>query len=342
MSRRRGFTLIELMVVIAIITILVALLLPAVQSAREAARRASCTYNLAQLGIALHGYDNAHQVLPYGRLRSEWDGEGRCYSGLAMLLPYLDQRGIYNAINVRLNPDVAADGSPAEENTTALFFHIQVFVCPSDLRIRPPAGGEHNYVLNTGSTYPISPRNPSGVPVTGVFFENSAVRLADIADGTSTTVAISETTRSNPAGPSVWAGATVPDALVLTEGSNGTTVAPELTDPGVQCAAPGLLLRPERGSHWLVGSPGNTLYNHMRPPNSSLPDCRGGIAASNGTNALWDVLSHDVAARSYHPGGVNALNCDGSVRFLKNSIGSSTFSALGTRGYGEMLEDGSF
>jgi prepilin-type N-terminal cleavage/methylation domain-containing protein len=342
--RRRGFTLIELMVVIAIIMVLIALLLPAVQACREAARRMTCTNNLAQLGVALHSYDLVHQVLPYGRLRSEWDGEGRCFSGFALLLPYMEQRGLYNAINFRLNPEATFDGAPQEQNTTALFFGIRSLVCPSDVRVRPAAGGECNYVMNTGSTYPVSLRNPSGVMVTGIFFENSAVRIADIGDGTSNSVAISETTRTVPGvGATVYNGGGGPaDGIVLTEGNNDSTAAPELTNASAQCTIPGLIVRQTRGGHWLIGSPGDTLYNHMRGPNSPQPDCRGGLAASNGTNALWDVLSHDVASRSYHPGGVNALNCDGSVRFYKNSSSPSVWAALGTRNYGEMIDSDEF
>src|SRR5262245_178223 len=105
--RRGGFTLIELLVVIAIIGMLVALLLPAVQAAREAARRVECTNNLKQIGLAMHGYHDAVGSFPPGRLRSLNDGRGQCFSAFAYLLPYMEQRALYDATNFSLNPDRA-------------------------------------------------------------------------------------------------------------------------------------------------------------------------------------------------------------------------------------------
>ena len=102
---KRGFTLIELLVVIAIIATLIALLLPAVQSVREAGRRAQCSNNLRQIGIAMHGYHAAVGVFPPGRLRSMVDYNGRCFAAYAYLLPYMDQGPLYNATNFNLNPD---------------------------------------------------------------------------------------------------------------------------------------------------------------------------------------------------------------------------------------------
>src|SRR6188474_2864139 len=97
--RERGFTLIELLVVIAVIGILVALLLPAVQQAREAARRTQCRNNLKQIGIAMSNYHDVHQTFPPGRLRNPVDGQGRCFSAYAYLLPYLEATTLYDQIN---------------------------------------------------------------------------------------------------------------------------------------------------------------------------------------------------------------------------------------------------
>ena len=103
--RRRAFTLIELLVVIAIIGILVALLLPAVQAAREAARRIQCTTNLKQIGIAIHNYHDNYKTFPPGRLRMFVDGQGRCFSAYAFMLPYLEANNLYQQIDFNFNPE---------------------------------------------------------------------------------------------------------------------------------------------------------------------------------------------------------------------------------------------
>src|SRR5437868_1467296 len=132
---RRGFTLIELLVVIAIISVLIALLLPAVQSAREAARRAQCTNNLKQIGLAIHNYFDTNQVFPPG-YASLWkkdggdegvaeDDIGHGWGWASMILPHVEQRSLYNAINFGLtmtNP----------ENSTAQQLRVNVYLCPSD------------------------------------------------------------------------------------------------------------------------------------------------------------------------------------------------------------------
>ncbi len=194
----------------------------------------------------------------------------------------------------------------------------------------------HNYPLNTGTTFPLSPRNPSRVPVTGVFFENSRVRFADTTDGSSNTVCISETIKSE-GGPNTWDGASPTSGLVLTAGNDNATHGPELVDYRTQCHQPGLRLQQTRGSRWLYGAPGHSMYNHIRPPNDADVDCRGGLPHSIRTNHWWDRLSLNVAARSRHTGGVHALFCDGHVQFVNDNINASTWQALGSRGLGEVV-----
>ncbi len=335
---RRGFTLIELLVVIAIIAILVALLLPAVQQARESARRTQCRNNLKQIGLGLQSYAEAHKLFPPGRLRSMSDGAGRCYSAYAHLLPYLDQAPLYNQINFNADPD-----DPAL-NGAALGQNVQFLLCPSDgvrvLQTNTVNGvvvnsGVHNYPLNTGTTYPLSLRNPGGVAVTGIFFENSSVKFADILDGSSSTVCISETIKSE-GGPSLWDGFSPTRGFVLTSGNDNTSNGPELTDYASQCHGNGLLLQQTRGSRWLYGAPGHSMYNHIRGPNDRDVDCRGGLPHSIRTNAAWDRLSLNVASHSRHTGGVHSLFCDGHVQFIGNSISLATWQALGSRNKGEV------
>jgi len=329
-SRQRGFTLIELLVVIAIIGILVALLLPAVQAAREAARRMDCRNNLKQIGLAMHNYHSAYNVFPPGRYVNPVDGLGRCFSAYAHLLPYLEANTLFAQINFNYNPEDTI-------NAVAMDQTIPYFQCPSDQHQK--LQGEcavHNYPLNTGTTYPVSPRNAYGTPITGIFFENSTVRFADITDGTSQTVCVSETVIAE-GGPTVWDGVSPTNGFVLTQGNDNKYNGPALTDYVTQCSGAGLVLQQTRGSRWLYGAPGHSMYNHMRAPNDPGVDCRGGIPHSNKTDALWRALSLNVTAHSRHPGGVQALFCDGHVQFVSNGIELQTWQSLGSRAGAEAV-----
>ncbi len=338
-TTQKGFTLIELLVVIAIIGVLIALFLPAVQSAREAARRAQCKNHLKQIGLAMNNYHDSHATFPPGRMRSRVDGQGRCFSAYAHLLPYLDAIPLYNQIDFHANPD-----DPAA-NGAALSQTIPYFLCPSDsyrvLQSNTVNGvivnsAVHNYPLSTGTTYPVSPNNPGGAAVTGVFYENSRVRFADLADGSSSTVCISETIKAE-GGPTTWDGVSQTNGFVLTEGNDNASNGPELTDYASQCHQSGLLLQQTRGSRWLYGAPGHSMYNHMRPPNDPDVDCRGGLPHSIRTNHWWDRLSHNVAARSRHQGGVHALFCDGHIQFVGDSVDAGVWQALGSRNGREVV-----
>jgi prepilin-type N-terminal cleavage/methylation domain-containing protein/prepilin-type processing-associated H-X9-DG protein len=338
-SKSPGFTLIELLVAIAIIGIMVALFLPAVQAARESARCMQCQNHLKQIGLGLHNYHSSFNQFPAGRMRTTVDGQGRCFSAYAHILPQLEASGLFERINFGANPeDPVSNGS-------ALSQTIPFFLCPSDshqiLQSNTVAGvivnsAVHNYPLSSGTTYPLSTRNPGGVPITGVFFENSWMKLAGVTDGTSQTVCISETIKAE-GGPSVWDGVSHTNGFVLTAGNDNSTTGPELTDYATQCHGAGLLLQQTRGSRWLYGAPGHSMYNHMRTPNDPDVDCRGGLPHSIRTNHWWDRLSLNVAARSRHTGGVYALHCDGHVKFYSNSIDHSIWMALGSRNGSEII-----
>jgi prepilin-type N-terminal cleavage/methylation domain-containing protein len=307
---RKGCTLIELLVVIAVIGVLVALRMPAVQAAREAARRGQCASNLRQVGLAMNNYRTTIGVFPPGRLRSRVDHNGRCFSAYAYLLPYLDHGPIYNATNFNLNPDnapnatVAGENGLQPENTTCLFTNINTLLCPSDHFVpRTDHKALHNYPLSTGTTFPVSPNNPTGIPVTGVFVESSTIGVQHITDGTSQTVCVSETVITDGS-PGYWDGVSPTNGFVLALGGNNSTSGPQLINYLADCSGPGLKLNMTRGVIWIYGAPGHSMYNHARPPNDPGVDCRGGLPHSSDTNYWWDRLSHNVAAHSRHPGGV--------------------------------------
>jgi prepilin-type N-terminal cleavage/methylation domain-containing protein/prepilin-type processing-associated H-X9-DG protein len=353
----RGFTLIELLVVIAIIAILISLLLPAVQQAREAARRTQCKNNLKQLGLGMHNYHDAFNTFPPGRIvyvspgddgsqganGSATTGRGDCFSAFAQLLPHLDQGPLYNQINFNSGPDTAA-------NDSIVGVQPPVFLCPSDLGTKALSQastfvGVTNYVMNTGTTFPVSVKNPSGVPVTGIFFENSRVRIGDITDGTSSTVCLGEQVLSDPndsTGTGVvnasgtWTGGLPTTGFALTTGNNNTNAGPALLNYPGDCVA-GNRLQLTRGNRLLYGAPGHTMYNHIRVPNDKNIDCRGGLPHSTRNVYWWSRLSHNVAAHSRHTGGAHALFCDGHVQFCSSNIDVAVWQGIGSRSGGEVI-----
>ncbi len=222
-----------------------------------------------------------------------------------------------------------------------------VFVCPSDSGLRSLAQGSgfagiSNYAMNTGDTLAVSQRNPRGIPVNGIFFENSRVRMADIVDGTSQTICLSEQTVSNPGDKAssngFWNGTTPSTGFALTTSNNNTNVGPELINYPQDCI-PGNRLQLTRGNRLLYGAPGHTMYNHLRPPNDSRIDCRGGLPHSQRNFYWWSRLSHNVAAHSRHVGGLHSLSCDGHVQFVTGTIDLSVWKAQGTRSQAEVVSE---
>jgi prepilin-type N-terminal cleavage/methylation domain-containing protein/prepilin-type processing-associated H-X9-DG protein len=330
-TRRRGFTLIELLVVIAIIAVLIALLLPAVQAAREAARRAQCVNNLKQIGIGMHNYVSAMGSLPPGV-------KGCCYgSWQVFALPWVEQQSMFNAWNT-LGSN-ANNGGPYDGilryagvcNTTVTQRHVNVYKCPSDGGNMNLTGvgiltTSHNMVVNFGNT-DLDQNTPYfGVTFLGAPFSDIGAPLPD------------QNTVQNPGKMVSVANGTFGFQAIL-DGTSNTLMTSE-----VIVGQSGDL----RGFGWWSNG---AIFSAWATPNSSILDIlpSGGYCVpSNPMNPPCDPNGQSatsgliVSARSRHPGGVNAGMCDGSVRFVKNSISLITWRALSTTQGSEVISSDSF
>jgi prepilin-type N-terminal cleavage/methylation domain-containing protein/prepilin-type processing-associated H-X9-DG protein len=314
-----GFTLIEVLVVIAVIGLLVALLLPAVQAAREAARRMQCTNNLKQLGIALHGYEGAFGSLPWGEGPDGWNN----WSAHVMLLPYLEQGALFNAVNF-----IDWGGGPGNAmNSTVQRVTLAVLLCPSDLDRLTAPEGHANYCTNAGTDHNFASKGPP----TGLFEQSpytpGPVRFQDIVDGLSQTAALSERVKGLANASDVYDPLTPSSSLVEAFGLQAATAdyyqACRQTAP-----EPGVPLHLNRdigglGAYWFYGGATSTRYNHIMPPNTW--NCGSGQ-----TDGAY-------TASSRHPGVANVLMADGSTRAIKQTIAVQTWWALGTRAGGEVI-----
>jgi prepilin-type N-terminal cleavage/methylation domain-containing protein/prepilin-type processing-associated H-X9-DG protein len=342
---RRGFTLIELLVVIAIIAVLIALLLPAVQAAREAARRAQCVNNLKQIGLALHNYHTAANSFSMGASLNPFDIGGaqtswNCWSAQGLMLGYLEQAALYNAINFSYAPEW--NPTPAYFiNSTVTNTIIRTFTCPSDSHAGK-AGWINSYCASQGTTtygYPFDDNNYNvWHRSTGAFAYQQAYDIASFTDGTSNTVAFSEFLVDDP-------GLTQP-RLPKATGNTGAPghlnydafqagMANVQADLAV-CSATfqGGKVGNGPGSRWSTGAMGYTMFNTIVPPNGGgtiqWSACRMGCC-------VQAQHADYVNATSNHPGGVNVMMGDGSVKFIKSTISMLTWWQLGTRAGGEVV-----
>ena len=322
LKRRRGFTLVELLVVIAIIGVLVALLLPAVQAAREAARRTQCNNNLKQLGLALHNYHDTYGAFVFRRGGTEGGGStnnnGRL-SGFIPLLPFFEQGALYDQIQGGDPP-----GGPRPWDTWSTWeVAPPMLKCPSDPG--PHRGGVyrndtrvHSYSFSVGDQVD-SIRD--GEHLRGMFMRRSGVNMSEVTDGTSNTIAMSERLINAPvASGGSWleiGAREVEHTLGIAMGIGGLRDSPMLcltTTDGryFQQGTQAVGGAGRTGLSWQDGQPHYVGFNTVLPPNA--PSCGEDSANSGDQHHLV------LPPTSRHPGGVNVLLVDGSVRFISETI----------------------
>jgi len=337
----RAFTLVELLVVIAIIAVLIGLLLPAVQAARESARRSNCISNLKQFGLAAMNYHEARQRFPSMTNSPPTEGGTtpfsptngwRSYSAHTLLTPYMEEQRVSDMVadsiarNLRACEDGAnsMEGAYPEIQTT----RVAGFVCPSD---NDTFGPQYtNYAVCAGATK-LSNTGASS-DRNGVFNSPAFVKIGDISDGTSKTLLASEilTAQSTSGAGS----GNKKDLARVREGSSvGGSVAnayPVITEAsmdsaGNACRNIASINGNPVGHRWYKGQYGRTVFNTLLKPNSPYPNCTFHCAGCN-----FDGPGLH-GARSNHPGGVGAVMADGSTRFMDDSVDWRLWQRFGSR-----------
>ncbi len=348
--RRRGFTLIELLVVIAIIAVLIALLLPAVQSAREAARRAQCVNNIKQIVLACHNYENQIGTFPPDSIAAG-DWTGTWWSWASFVLPQMEQATIYNGINFSWS-------CCSPPNRTADLVLIASYLCPTDDSAK--IFTDRVYIDASLSTFssqisaaPINYVGSQGDMMNNTIFDYLCVDPAQIAYKNANGGASNGCT-----GPPVWwTGSAAPFRGIFGDCSNAASIKISAVTDGTSNTmmigenSPNL----NSGLAWVSG---NDIYATTILPMNWMTSLKNGqvdpVTGEVCSPAGWNPTSptsqthcfnnqwYYQGFKSYHPGGCNFGFCDGSVKFLKQSINVKTYMALSTRAGGEVLSSDSY
>jgi prepilin-type N-terminal cleavage/methylation domain-containing protein/prepilin-type processing-associated H-X9-DG protein len=368
-SRRAwsAFTLIELLVVIAIIAILIGLLLPAVQKVREAAARAKCQNNLKQMGLAAHNYESTNGYLPpnHGTVNVSGTWYSNDASPQALILPYVEQANKYNQFNFNYktwNDTNVATGAFTTGagglgiNLAARMQDIPIYLCPSDPSTTIRGANQTN---TSDLTYPEGRLNYLGclgatsqfvasVPGAGIFCPGSlssgqqlkGVAIVGITDGTSNTALFAEVMRTTDTWPHV-SGQRTNTCIILDSSVASGPDNDGRAIPACATGSPWTSTISYTGLQFDRDLWGTTFYTHTLPPNWNKNKLQGSQGATPGQYNCGDTaISHfHVAASSYHPGGVNLVMADGSVRFARDSIDFASWQAMGSRAGGEIITD---
>jgi prepilin-type N-terminal cleavage/methylation domain-containing protein/prepilin-type processing-associated H-X9-DG protein len=329
-----GFTLIECLVVVFVIGLLLALLLPAVQQAREAGRRVECVNHLKQIGLALQNYASTHSRFPAINSESfrhgSHFGTAQAYSPIVRMLGELDQVPLYHAFNFSGVPTI---GLTPVQNLTAMSISLEVAICPSDAQPPVSGYGRTNYRFCTGPTPWIASSPKLPLSLDGPFTTHEFRSPAEFPDGLSYTVGVSERLQG---GWIKYAFKRNGDYCLV---SNGFSLAHD-ADQAVSVCASAPVDGPTEtraGESWALSGFHFSDYNHCMTPNPPTNDC----ALDTNKNSLHYRTLHAgvFSASSRHPGGVNVGLMDGSVRFVTNGINLLTWRALSTRDRGEAFGD---
>ncbi len=332
-SKRRGFTLVELLVVIAIIGVLVALLLPAVQQAREAARRMSCSNNMKQLGLAFHNYHDTHTAFPAFNYTPGIDPGYPYpgYSAFVQILPFVEQAALSDQLASASQQYWVRwyDVSPTSIRET----EIAAFKCPSD-RDYPTNSPGCNYGVSIGSTIRYRSPNEQNGMFRGPAPEGSKgveTRMRDVIDGLSNTLLASEHLVGDNNNTALMNGNSSEPRFGSAPSWSTYPSQADLDAHGQACEAT-TDHNGNNGQHWISGLPTQTGVNTVAPPNWKYPNCQN---SSSGFASDRDGV---YAPRSRHPGGVLVVAGDGSARFITETIDLATWQNFGGREDGNPIQ----
>lgn len=326
---RSGLTVVELLVVIAVIGLVLAVLLPAVQTARESGRRAECAARLGQFARALQAYESANKAFPAANMplvSPRLRGAG-WFSPHAHLLPYLEQTPLAQAIDINCQTVIMSNWTVAPPSQDSYETPLPVFACPSDVN----AGGfvpRNNFRVCTGSSpYVMHDEHIWPKGGNGAFTILKQLAPADFLDGLSNTLGVAE--------KAVGSGDAAGYHRRVDYWSSGVSeLGPPFPNSDAMAAicssilsAPALF-RTDAGAQWAYSGYDYTWYSHVSTPNSQICDC-----SFNMGNAVVRIHMQGgvFRASSYHPGGVNGALMDGSVRFTADNIALHVWRSLATR-----------